>query len=113
MALLVGVSLPSGPPVTPTQFVQRLRLAVEFAASSAMASLNRGRIALPHPRIEGEPSMQGEAPRDNGLVSFTAPHNQPRSASCALSPASASASRASSVERSTSCVPGLPSRTKG
>src|SRR5262245_20545524 len=38
------------------------------------------------------------------------PYSQPRAASSTLSSFSASASRAASVERRTSCVPGLPSR---
>ncbi len=47
MALLVGVSPPIMTPVTPTRCVQQLRLAVEQAGLSTMASLSRGRIALP------------------------------------------------------------------
>ena len=61
MAFLVGVISSQAPSVAPTRCVQRLMLAVERAAASALASLNRGRIALPPLRIEGQPSMQGEA----------------------------------------------------
>jgi hypothetical protein len=60
MAFLVGVILSRVWPVTPTRCVQRLRSAVACSAMSAMADLNRGRIALP-PRVEGPPSTQGEA----------------------------------------------------
>jgi hypothetical protein len=47
MALAGGVSLPRLPPVTPARCVQRLRLAVEQDVRPAIASLSRGRIALP------------------------------------------------------------------
>jgi len=59
MVFLVGVVLLRS--VTPTRCVQRLRSAVACAARSAMADLNRGRMALPPLRVEGAPSTQGEA----------------------------------------------------
>jgi hypothetical protein len=61
MAFLVGVTLSRAWPVTPTRCVQRLGSAVMYAASSAMADPNRGRISLPPLRVEGSPSTQGEA----------------------------------------------------
>jgi hypothetical protein len=49
MALLVGVTGPHIPHVTPTRCVQRLRLALACGSRLVMASLNRGRTALPPP----------------------------------------------------------------
>src|SRR5439155_11942229 len=64
MAFLVGVVLSPVRPATPTRCVQRLRSAVACVARSAMADLNRGRIALPPLRVEGAAfDTGGGAPR--------------------------------------------------
>jgi hypothetical protein len=63
MAILVGVTFQRLSPVTPTRCVQRLGPAVEFADRMRWPVQTADASPSPLMRIEGAPSMQGEAKR--------------------------------------------------